>query len=294
MNYLWVLVSLTSAFFQASRIAVAKQLSFSFSAQALTFFVNFASLCVTLPLIIWHHDFPLHNPDYLTAVAVGALLSGLGGWSFNHAIKISEISLVGPLITTTPGFVIIIEWLVHNAMPSTMGLFGILLLCVGSYILSLNARIRWFHPLLLVFSNPGSHFALIASACFASASTLGRKAILLSDPLSFAVMVALVNPIVLLLIFSVQNRSFYKEIIGSNARAHIQNLGLLGILFALMRLADQIALSMTLASYAMAVKRMAGVFSVLIGHFLFREPRMRVKLVGSTVMVLGVLVMIRT
>jgi len=39
----------------------------------------------------------------------------------------------------------------------------------------------------------------------------------------------------------------------------------------------------------MALKRMAGVFSVIIGHHLFREPRMPVKLVASVIMVLGVL-----
>jgi hypothetical protein len=46
---------------------------------------------------------------------------------------------------------------------------------------------------------------------------------------------------------------------------------LLGVLFALMRIADQIALSLTLASYAMAVKRTAGLFSVLLGHWYYGE-----------------------
>jgi drug/metabolite transporter (DMT)-like permease len=291
--HLWVVFSLLSAFFQASRIAVTKQLSFIFSAQALTFFVNFASLCITLPLIIWHHDFPLQEPRYLSAVLAGALLSGFGGWSFNYAIKISEVSIVGPLITLTPGFVIIIEWLLLGDMPSETGFLGIGLLCAGSYILSLDGvRRDWLGPLLRIFSNPGSRYAFIASFCFACASVLGREAIRLSEPVSFAVMVAIINPVVLFIIFSTQNLGFYKELIGSKARAHIGALALLGGLFALMRLADQMALSLTLASYAMALKRMAGVFSVIIGHYLFREPRMPIKLLASVIMVLGVLAMI--
>ena len=177
-SHAWVLVSLLSAFFQASRIAVAKQLSFSFSAQALTFYVNFASLCITLPLIIWHHNFPLDNPRYLSAVLIGALLSGLGGWAFNYAIKVSEISIVGPLITLTPGFVIVIEWLILGDIPSSMGFLGIALLCIGSYILGLNVlRQRWYTPFLRLFTNHGSRYAVIASLCFATASTLGRAAI---------------------------------------------------------------------------------------------------------------------
>ena len=37
----WVIFSLLSAFFQATRIAVTKQLSYSLSAAAMTFFINF-------------------------------------------------------------------------------------------------------------------------------------------------------------------------------------------------------------------------------------------------------------
>jgi hypothetical protein len=58
----WIAFSLLSAFFHASRLAVTKHLSFSFSTRALTLYVNLASLVVTLPLIVWHHDFPLHEP----------------------------------------------------------------------------------------------------------------------------------------------------------------------------------------------------------------------------------------
>jgi len=292
-SHAWVLVSLLSAFFQASRIALAKQLSFSFSAQVLTFYVNFASLCITLPLIVWHHNFPLDNPRYLSAVLVGALLSGLGGWAFNYAIKVSEISIVGPLITLTPGFVIVIEWLILGDVPSSMGFLGIALLCTGSYILGLNVlRKHWYTPFVRLFINHGSRYAVVASICFATASTLGRAAIQLSDPLSFTVMVAIVNPMVLFIMFSLLDHNFYCEVFGSHTRKYVGSLALLGVLFALMRLADQISLSMTLASYAMAVKRMTSVFTVLLGHYLFNERRVKGKLLGSIIMVVGVWVMI--
>ena len=170
----WVLFSLLSALFQAARIAVTKQLSLSFSAQALTFYVNFASLCITVPLIAWHHDFPLHEPRYLSAVLAGAMLSGLGGWAFTFAIKVGAISIVGPFVTLTPGFVIVVEWVLLGDLPSEMGLLGIGLLCTGSYLLSLaddpaplQPSLHWIGPLLRMFGNRGSRFAFLASFCFA-------------------------------------------------------------------------------------------------------------------------------
>ncbi|NBC48627.1 MAG: EamA family transporter [Gammaproteobacteria bacterium] len=290
--HLWILFSLLSAFFHASRLAVTKHLSLSLSARALTLYVNLASLLVTLPLVIWHHDFPVADPIYLLVVLIGGLVSGLGGWSLNIAIKRSEVSLVGPILTLTPAFVIIIEWLLTDALPGALGFTGIGLLIAGSYVLALGTSDEdWHRPLVRLFTNPGSLFTLMATICFATASTLGRIGIERSDPLSFAVVVAVVNPIVLLTLFSIQDRRFYREVLPPQLIRQVKPLLLLGVLFALMRLADQIALSMTLASYAMAVKRTAGLFSVLIGRWYFDEGSTRIKLAGSAIMLLGLFVL---
>ncbi|MEA3277633.1 MAG: DMT family transporter [Pseudomonadota bacterium] len=284
----WILFSLLSAFFHASRLAVTKHLSFSFSAKALTLYVNLASVVVTFPLIFWNHNFPVEDYRYVGAVLLGGMISGLGGWSLNHAIKVSEISLVGPVITLTPGFVIVIEWLITGDLPSSIGLIGIALLVVGSYILSVDRGMtHWFTPLARLFTVSGSRYTLAASACFATAATFGRVGVRLSDPLSFSVMVSMVNPLILFILFSLHDRHFYREVFNENLRREARPLLLLGALFALMRIADQIALSLTLASYAMSVKRTAGMFSVLLGRLLFHEHRIPEKLIASAVMLLG-------
>ena len=288
--HLWILFSLASAFFHASRLAVTKHLSLTFSVEALTFYVNIASLLVTLPLIVWHHDFPFEKPGYLAAVLFGGVVSGLGGWALNYALHRSEVSLVGPVMTLTPGFVIAIEWVMTGALPSSVGLIGIVFLVAGGYLLSLgDHEVRWYLPFKRLLLDPGSVFTLIAAACFAAASVFGRIGIQLSDPLSFAVMVAIVNPLVLLVVFVLNDRRFPARLISGGFRRKMRPLLLLGALFALMRIADQIALSLTLASYAMAVKRTAGVFSVMLGRWFFGEGHVTAKLAGSVVMLLGVL-----
>ncbi|MBK1649811.1 EamA family transporter [Rhabdochromatium marinum] len=288
--HLWILFSLLSAFFHASRLAVTKHLSFDFSAQTLTLYVNLSSLIVTFPLIIWNHDFPLHQPVYVAAVLCGGILSGLGGWALNIAIQRGEISLVGPVLTLTPGFVVAIEWLLTGQLPSLGGACGLGLLMLGGYVLSIEPGIgHWSAPLVRLVTNPGSLFTLAAAFCFAAASSFGRLAIQLSDPLSFAVMVALINPLVLVIIFRLQQRDFVRQAFSRKLLQHSRALLALGVLFALMRLADQIALSLTLASYAMAVKRSAGFFAVLLGRWIYREERLLTKLAGTAVMLLGLL-----
>lgn len=287
---LWVLFSLASAFFHASRLAVTKRLTLRLSTEALTLYMNLVSLVLTLPLIVWHHDFPFGEPGYLAAVLLGGVLSGLGAWALNAALRRTDVSLVGPVMTLTPGFVIVIEWLLTDSLPGPLGLVGVLLLVVGGYILSLAGEgARWRAPFGRLLLDRGSVLAIGAAACFAAASVFGRIGIQMSDPLSFSVLVAVVNPLVLWILFSLRDRRFHTELLTPDLGRELPQMLLLGLLFALMRIADQIALSLTLASYAMAVKRTAGVFSVFLGRWLFGEGYVAAKLLGSLVMLLGVL-----
>ena len=288
----WIVFPLASAFFHASRIAVTKHLSFTFSARALTLYVNLASLVVTLPLVIWHHDFPLQEPAFAAVVLIGGLVSGAGGWSLNVAIQRGDVSLVGPVMTLTPGFVVLLEWLLTGDLPGPSGMLGLALLLAGGYVLSVEReQTGVLDPLKRLVTARGSRFTLIAAFCFAAASTLGRIGVQMTDPLSFAVIVAIVNPVVLFLMFSLQDHRFYREAFPRDMRRQLRPLLLLGVLFALMRIADQIALSLTLASYATAVKRMAGMFAVLLGHWYYGEGHLAARLAGSAVMLIGLAVL---
>lgn len=286
---LWVLLALASAFFHASRLAVTKHLSPRLSAEVLTLYVNVTSLALTLPLIVRYHDFPLDDPRYLGAVAAGAVLSGGGGWALNAALHRTEVSLVGPAMTLTPGFAVVIEWLIAGDAPGPIGLVGVGLLVAGAYVLSLgDGTGPWYLPFKRLLLDPGCVLATVAAACFAGASVFGRIGIGLSDPLSFSVLVAIVNPAVLWVAFRLRDRDFNARLRDPELTRQVGPLLLLGLLFALMRIADQLALSLALASYVMAVKRTAGAFSVLLGHWLFREPYPTAKLAGSLVMLIGV------
>jgi drug/metabolite transporter (DMT)-like permease len=290
----WIIFPLAAALFHGLRLAVTKQLSLSFSARTLTLYVNLASLVVTLPLIIWHHDIPLAEPVYVLVVLAGATLSGLGGWAVNAAIARGDLSLVGPTMTLTPAFVLVIEWLLTGSLPGPSGLAGLAVLLAGSWLVGVRRQSKdGKAPSRRQLLEPGGALALVAALCFAAAATLGRIGIGMSDPLSFAVVVAIVNPVVLLIIFRSQDRHFLRHAFPPNLARHAGALLLLGVLFALMRIADQIALGLTLASYAMAVKRSAGVIAVLLGHWYFGEGRLASRLAGSLIMLMGLLLLVR-
>lgn len=289
----WPLFPLLAAFLQATRLALTKVLSLDLPVPVLTLAANLASLLVTLPLVIWHHQFPFHDPVWAGALLAGSLLSGLGGLALTTAVARGEVSLVGPVMTLTPGIVVILEGLLIGDLPGPRGLFGLALLMAGAWLLTADeAPGPWYRPLTRLLSAPGSAWTVAAALCFAGAATFGRIGIARSDPLSFAVIVALINPLALWLFFSLREPGFHRQLAPILAPGRRGRLLLLGVLFALMRLADQIALSLTLASYAMAVKRTSALFAVLLGRWCFDEGHTRLRLAASVVMLLGLLALV--
>ncbi len=49
------------------------------------------------------------------------------------------------------------------------------------------------------------------------------------------------------------------------------------------------ALSLTLVAYVIAIKRTSAVFSVILGWAIFRERGFKARLLGSSIMLLGVI-----
>ena len=49
-----------------------------------------------------------------------------------------------------------------------------------------------------------------------------------------------------------------------------------------------LAISLTLVAYVISIKRVSVVFGVLWGHFIFKEGGIKERLIGTSIMVMGV------
>ena len=66
---------------------------------------------------------------------------------------------------------------------------------------------------------------------------------------------------------------------------------LLGLLAAVMILSQFTAISMTVASYVIAIKRAGMILSVVFGYLFFKEKHLRARLTGAMLMTAGVIVL---
>lgn len=227
--------------------------------------------------------FPPIGPNFLWCFLVSIPLNGVSFVLHMKAIKISPLSLTVPYLAFTPVFMILTAWLVLDEMPGMAGIAGILIICCGGYILNIDpGKWRLFSPFLSVFRESGSRIMLFVAFLYSFGSVLGKKAILDSSPLFFALTFFALSNLILICFFCITGQirlhTFRKDMRKGLAA---------GIFLFTHAICHGWAISMIQASYMISVKRLSVVFSVICGKLIFREENIAFRLSGAVLMLAG-------
>jgi len=221
---------------------------------------------------------------FFICLACGLPLEALAFYCYMKAIKVSPLSLTLPFLAFTPIFIILTGWIVLGETITSMGVLGIILIVTGSYFLNLS-RIKtgFLDPLNAIFREPGSWLMLLVSFIYSLTSVIGKLAILHSSPYFFAVSY--------FIIFTLMMISFMPVVPGAKKQSLVKKpiWGLvLGAVMAVMIFSHMLAISMVQAAYMIAIKRISLIFGVLYGAWLFKEEKIPERLVGASIMIVGV------
>ena len=201
-----------------------------------------------------------------------------------RAFQESPQSLIGPLFSLSPLFLLPLGYLFLKEISSFIGFVGIVSIIIGPFFLgkkqkreSLQRRIQ------NIAAERGSRFILGAAVLAALGVTLTKILFHYASPLlvTFYGIVALVMGITIIL--------FWKG--GFSFRAawlHPSFLGI-GALFSIVAATHAIGLSLLPAAYFISVKRFSLVFDVILGRVVHHEDNFRERMVGALFMIAGVI-----
>ena len=283
----WLLLSLACAFFTASTAALSKILLKKHG----EFLVMWAFYAFALPVFLV--AFILAPKPHLTfafwkivAILLPFELSAFV--LYLHALKISPISLVFPFLGLTPVFTILTSSLILKEQLPPAGIGGVILVSFGAYILNADAiKEGLFAPVRNMCREKGVMIMILVALIYGFTSVLGKKAILLSGPGSYP---AIYYGIFFLIVTPIA----YLRLRRGGIKAGGRDLALfiaLGLLFAIAILFHFYAITMTKVSYMISVKRLSLVIGVLYGAIIFKERNIGFRLIGSLVMLCGVVVL---
>lgn len=198
------------------------------------------------------------------------------------AIKLSPLSLTIPFLALSPVFIIVIAFFILGELPDRSGLLGIILIALGAYILNVRtAREGLLGPIKAIGRERGSILMIIVALIYSITATLGKMAIQHSSPLFFGAFYPFVLTVSLTIIIGLKGHLHH-------VASHPKTFLWIGLFISIMILSHFMALSLTDVAYMISVKRVSLIFSVLYGRILFGEENTGERLIGSILMIGGV------
>jgi drug/metabolite transporter (DMT)-like permease len=245
---------------------------------------------VCLPTILIVH--PRLSPTFWWNIAIVAVLTVSGNALLVQAVKLSDLSVLGPvnayksIISLIPGMLLLGEF------PGPLGIAGMGLIVAGSYfIVDKKLAEPRRNVFVRFFTERGVQFRFAAMTLAAIEAVFLKKALLASSVLAtfslWAVLGGVASAIAVSLT-SGQDLPRQRHI----ASANVQTAGLLALCTGVMQLCTIIVLGGFQVGYALALFQTSSLLSVLLGHHVFKEKNILERLTGSLVMVAGAVLIV--
>jgi len=242
-----------------------------------------------VPLLIGRDSLPL-SWDLIALMGFLLPFEILAYYIYLSAIRIAPLSLSIPYLSFTPVFAILTAAFLLQERISLQGFLGILMVTVGAYVLNIERFVH--HPLApfkAIFKSSGSRRMLIVALIWSLTSTLGKKGVQLSDPVFFGVFYTLSVSIPMLAIAGWRIKRGVTTVNLKGRNSIWLLLG--GLVTALATISHFHAIQLAPVSYMIAVKRTSLIFSVLYGGLIFKEEHIRLRLLGTSIMLSGVVIL---
>lgn len=280
---MWLIFSFLTAFFESIFNAFSKRGAQKIDVLSATWAQRFFSIFIILPLALINHSFQPVNQTFWIAVIASSLLNTITSLLFIKAIKDSPLSLTLPLVNMTPVFLLITSPLMLGEFPKPLGLVGILSAVAGAYILNLSKSVHGiFEPFLTIGREKGSRLVLLVAFIWSITSNIQKISVQNSNPILVAFSEACIILFLLTIILLLKKTPFRKIYQNSFTLAPIGIASGLSIVF------QMIAISMTIVPNVLAVKRTSTLFGTLWGKIFFKEKNIQERLIGTIIMILGV------
>ncbi len=202
------------------------------------------------------------------------------------AIRVSPLSLTIPFMALSPAFIILIAFLFLGELPDLSGLVGVFLIVVGAYVLNAKmSREGLFEPIRAIGRERGSVLMIIVAFIYSITSTLAKVAVQHSSPIFFSFFYPFILTIILSCIIGY--RGLFRKVV-----SRPMSFLAIGFFTAVMVISHFVALSLTDVVYMISVKRTSLIFSVIYGWLIFYEENIKERLIGSVIMVAGVVLIV--
>lgn len=280
---MWIPLILATAFFVSVQDVLGKKIIGRVDPHVVAWGWLFFSLPLLIVCLLIDGIPPL-GPLFWKALAISAVFLTFASVFYFKAIKYSDLSIAVPMLALTPLFLLITSPIMLGEFPGFLGIIGIILIVIGSYVLHLPERQgNVWEPFKRLFKEKGVRYMMMVAVLFSVSGNLDKVGVIHSSPYMWLFMLNFVLSVTL------GGMMLWRA---TAVRAQIRGawpvLAALGFFNGLSLIFQMLAIQMTLIPYLIAVKRTSVIMTSLFGFYLFKEKGMRERLIGVVLMVFGV------
>jgi len=287
----WCVFAILSGFFVALSDALNKKYLSSFEHPYMVVARTLGSFPFLFPIFLFltykYNGVNYFSSQFVSNVSLLLFLEITATILYMKGIRLSPLSLTIPFLSFTPVFIMLTGYILLGEKISENGAIGITLVFLGSYCINLpSVKEGFLAPIKAIKKEKGSFLLLQVALIYSITSVLGKKGILLSNPLWFASFYFSILGIASTLSMKILYRIKLCEFVKTNFKPIL----LIGLTQALMCYFHMIALSKIETAYMIALKRTSILFAVILGYFMFKESYILIRLFAVVLMLFGIFI----
>ncbi len=237
---------------------------------------------ITSYTIIFHPDaFYFHKPTFMYAL-LSSFFFALYQYFTATSYKYADVSMVYPITTSSPFFIIIWAYFLLDERVSLFGILGIILVLLGCYIMNITkgkgSKTGLYGILIALLAAFVYSFGAMADKMGVGSVNTHLYIMLMADFMSFySVLFTTIS---------------HRKSVTLHNKVNIPIQWKLVILGGLVMAASTVTYRLGLIdmqiSYASALRQLSSLFGVLMGLFFLKESYGKQRIIGSIVIIAGI------
>lgn len=232
---------------------------------------------------------------FWSSILLASTLDAAGNVFSVKSLQEIELSVFGPLNAYKPVVATVTAALLLQEYPSWVGLAGILIVIAGSVLLHYEPRLSWKETgIKKMFRSRGFWYRLTAIVLYSISVVYLKESIMDSSPVITLVFWSILGWLSLVLL------TFLLGLIKKmNFRKNYQLIKIekeaffgMAFFFLVTQLFTLLVFEKKFLGYSLAIFQLSALLNIFLGYRIFREKNISFKLIGTLVMVVGVLLII--
>lgn len=216
------------------------------------------------------------------------ICGAIGNWLMVKALQTGELSVIGPINAYKVIIGLILGIVFLREIPGLTGVIGILLIFCGSFFLLDTTDEKLTLKLL---QNRALQYRFLSLLFCATEAIIIKKVILLSSQWTAFILWCFLGAIFSSFLYKIEKIDFIEEISKLKKKNTVKILNVV-ICVGIMQFTTNYILARMNVAYALSLFQLSSIVCILMGYKFFKEAHLLKRLVGSSVMIAGAVLII--